>query len=120
MGHGGKRAGAGRPKNARSILRADAKATLEELARRYTDLALETLHDVAKDGTSEAARVAAATALLDRGYGRPHQTQDSNITMSAGEAFVDLLRMVNERRTANGAVANGMDQPPERPASVRH
>jgi len=46
-------------------------ATLRERAREYTDQALQVLADIALAGESEAARVSAANALLDRGYGKP-------------------------------------------------
>ena len=49
------------------------KATKEirELAREYTIEALEALYEIATGGESEAARVSAANAILDRGYGKP-------------------------------------------------
>src|ERR1700746_1847510 len=46
---------------------------IRQLARAHTSTALETLLEVAKSGKSESARVAAAVALLDRGWGRPTQ-----------------------------------------------
>jgi hypothetical protein len=46
---------------------------LRELAREHTDTALGVLVQVAKSGESESARVAAANAILDRGYGKPSQ-----------------------------------------------
>ena len=46
---------------------------IRQLARAHTNTALETLLEVAKSGKSESARVAAAVALLDRGWGRPTQ-----------------------------------------------
>lgn len=70
---GGKRPGAGRPKGAKDRLTREAGATLSDLARQHTAAALQTLVDIAKDGESEAARVSAANALLDRGYGKPPQ-----------------------------------------------
>jgi hypothetical protein len=44
---------------------------IRELARRHTDTAIATLVEVCHAGKNESARVAAATALLDRGYGKP-------------------------------------------------
>lgn len=44
---------------------------LREAARKFTDQALKVLADIAMAGESEAARVSAANALLDRGYGKP-------------------------------------------------
>ncbi len=52
----------GRPKQA---------AELRTLARRQTASALATLIEIATQGSSESARVAAANALLDRGWGKP-------------------------------------------------
>jgi hypothetical protein len=48
---------------------------LRELARAKTHEAVETLVGVMRDPRAPpAARVSAAVALLDRGYGRPAQT----------------------------------------------
>ena len=44
---------------------------LSELAKIYTQEALETLVDFARNGRTDAARVSAANALLDRAYGKP-------------------------------------------------
>jgi hypothetical protein len=67
--HGGKRPGSGRRRGART------KKTIEiqEAAKKYAGDALAALAEIVKDGTSEAARISAATALLDRGYGKPRQ-----------------------------------------------
>jgi hypothetical protein len=68
-GRGGARPGAGRPKG-----RKDAKTLeIEAAAKEFAGDALQALKTVALKGQSESARVAAATALLDRGYGRPRQ-----------------------------------------------
>lgn len=50
-----------------------ATRTLKEMAREYTAEALAVLVEVATGGESEAAKVAAANSLLDRGYGKPSQ-----------------------------------------------
>jgi hypothetical protein len=48
--------------------------TLREMAREHTEVALDALVKVATDeGSSDAARVSAASALLDRGWGKPTQ-----------------------------------------------
>jgi hypothetical protein len=70
---GGKRLGAGRPKGSRDRATAAQGAALSELARQHTATALKTLVTIATTGQSEAARISAATAILDRGYGRPPQ-----------------------------------------------
>jgi hypothetical protein len=43
---------------------------LRNYARQYTMLAIETLVDICKGTINPSARVAAANALLDRGYGK--------------------------------------------------
>jgi hypothetical protein len=53
---------------------AEANSEAEEirsLARHHTKLALETLADVASTSADEKTRLAAAEALLDRGWGKP-------------------------------------------------
>ena len=66
---GGKREGAGRPKGAKNTRTLE----IETKARKYSTAALSTLNEIATKGESERARVAAATAILDRGFGRPRQ-----------------------------------------------
>jgi hypothetical protein len=46
---------------------------IEGLAKACTEPALAALKIIAAKGKSESARVAAAVALLDRGWGRPRQ-----------------------------------------------
>lgn len=50
-----------------------ATASLKEAARKHTDDALAVLVRIALEGESESARVSAANAILDRGYGKPSQ-----------------------------------------------
>lgn len=72
---GGKRPGAGRPQGRKNKATAEQKLTLEELARSHTETALNVLIEVAQHGQSDAARVSAANAILDRGYGKPRQLE---------------------------------------------
>jgi hypothetical protein len=53
--------------------RPKAVAAVRELARQWTEVAIRTLADVCQHGEKEAARVAAAEALLNRAWGRPEQ-----------------------------------------------
>lgn len=78
MPRGGKRPGAGRPKNAPNKATRDIKAT----AACYT---VEAVHELAKlagltpgspGAESEQARVSAIKELLDRGHGRPQHSVD--------------------------------------------
>ena len=71
MPRGGSRSGAGRPTGSLNKTSSEHGQRLSELAKAHTHDALLTLVDVAKNGRSDAARVSAANALLDRGYGKP-------------------------------------------------
>src|SRR5688572_29137686 len=57
-----------------------APTDIRSLARSHTDSALNTLKGIMnqKDAPA-AARVSAAMALLDRGWGKPHQESTVNI-----------------------------------------
>ena len=72
-GRGGVREGAGRPAGSANRATVDMKSRLSELAREYTWSAFDTLVDVCENGQSESARIAAASALLDRGFGKPRE-----------------------------------------------
>ena len=50
-------------------------------------MAIKILAGIAKDGTNEAARVAAAVALLDRGWGRAPQA----VTCPDGEGSIQVV-----------------------------
>jgi hypothetical protein len=56
-------------------------AEIKELARTYTDVAINTLKCICERGKSESARVAAAGVLLDRGWGKAAQTIDANVNL---------------------------------------
>jgi hypothetical protein len=49
-------------------------AAVKELAKQYTPLAIETIVHLCEHGKAESTRLAAAIALLDRGWGRPAQS----------------------------------------------
>ncbi len=50
---------------------------IRSLARKHTALALRVLKEVASSPkANQSARVAAAQALLDRGWGKPKQTME--------------------------------------------
>jgi hypothetical protein len=80
---GGAREGAGRPAGSPNRATVDMKARLSELARQHTSIALDTLVDVCENGQSESARIAAATAILDRGFGKPREVeQDQDVAVN--------------------------------------
>ena len=62
----------GRPKGLSEVI---------ALAREHTELAITTLVDIAQQTkAAPAARVAAASALLDRGWGKPAQATEATTT----------------------------------------
>ena len=73
MSRGGKRPGAGRPAGTPNADTAAARAALSALMDGHVQTAITALADIAQHGTSEAARVSAACAILDRTHGRPAQ-----------------------------------------------
>lgn len=50
-----------------------AKKDLETLASGYAPLAVKTLVSIMRRGDTDAARISAAKAILDRAYGKPKQ-----------------------------------------------
>jgi hypothetical protein len=77
---------AGRPRRPETIEAKRIVADVKTAARKLTPEALGTLQEVMEDKKAPpAARVSAATAILDRGWGRPKQTIEAeaiNGTMS--------------------------------------
>ena len=86
-------------------------AEVRELARAHTGAAIETLASIMTNTKSApAARVSAANALLDRGYGKPPQHQ--HITGADGPQYVVRLPVVCETveewvAQCGGSIANG-------------
>ena len=72
----------GRPKVVRAI---------QELAREHTEEAVMTLVEALKDPRT---KVYAATALLDRGYGRPVQTQNVRVIRDISDLSDDELAAI--------------------------
>lgn len=64
--------------------RPKADVRLRDMARQHTEAAINALVEALSD---ERHRVAAATALLDRGYGKPIQA----VTGADGEGPVQLV-----------------------------
>lgn len=93
---GGRRLGAGRPQGGKSRATKQAKATLSELARSHTTTALNVLVSVAQKGESESARVAAANAILDRGYGKPRQAHEHSGPNGGPIQTVDLTNVSDD------------------------
>jgi hypothetical protein len=86
---------------------ARAPTDIRSLARSHTEIAIKVLAGIAKDGTNEGARVAAAVALLDRGWGKPPQDRTGE---DGGEIRVVIrnitAEMAQERQLQIEAVPN--------------
>jgi len=105
------------------------KATreLKELAQPYASEAIQTLREIMEHGGTEAARVAAARELLDRGYGRPagSGTQVS-VTATSQQASVVCteeqrarLIKLREKLLKEAGAGSGMAQEgPKRPVEL--
>lgn len=108
---GGRRPGAGRPRGKPAL---PPKANIKErndiadAAKAYAEYALQALIDVATNGKSESARVTAATALLERGYGRPRQAVEHSGPQGGPiEVHIDQLRDRLASRVAGLATRMG-------------
>jgi hypothetical protein len=95
MPSGGSRKGAGRPKGSANKATVGQKRSLAMQAKAHASKALAALADIAANGKSESARVTAATAILDRAYGRP-STLLEEPTEDPLKALVDDLMKTAE------------------------
>ena len=95
-------------------------AEVKELAREHTAEAIHTLVSImSHPKAAPAARVSAANALLDRGYGKPPQHQ--HITGEDGPRFAALLpepcKTVEEWAAQCGGSIADETQPETRPVA---
>ena len=87
---------------------------LKTLAQQYTEQALLVLAEVMRDGRApHAARVHAATALLDRGHGKPRQEHEI-----AGKDGKDLVPAEPEPGKVALAILNLLHEAREAPKGV--
>ena len=89
--HGGMREGSGRPAGSGNKATSELKLNLSELAREYTQDALSALAGVMNTSQSDSARIAAATAILDRGYGRPTKTTSLEVNAPFMPTKIELV-----------------------------
>ncbi len=87
---GGSRKGAGRPSGTANRATVEQKARLSEIAREHTDIAFQTLVEVATNGQSDSARISAACAILDRGFGKPREAGLDEYSKQGPFDFLDL------------------------------
>jgi hypothetical protein len=65
------------------------------MAKDHAEAALNTLVKIlASDEEAASARVSAANAILDRGYGKPHQTSDVNNKHDLVDPLKELMDQV--------------------------
>jgi hypothetical protein len=81
---------------------------LQRLARQKTEKALSVLVSIASDKQAPAAaRVTAASAILDRGWGRPKMEVDTNVNVSIAATYASQLMELADR-ASNARVINDM------------
>src|SRR5262245_18650551 len=85
---GGYRPGSGRKPGTPNIMTRE----LKELCRHEAPILVEELIRLSKHAESEAVRVAAIKELLDRGWGRPTQPIEGNVTYGVSEQLAELFR----------------------------
>jgi YHS domain-containing protein len=83
MARGGARPGAGRKRGKVG----EAKRALAEMAKEHAEAALDTLVEISKGSNAASARVSAATAILDRAYGKPAQALEHCMPDNSLERF---------------------------------
>lgn len=89
---------------------------IQELARKHAPDAIAALVKVARGGKSESARVGAAVALLDRGFGRPLQELKvdatvQNLTDEQIDARIAQLYSAVGVETGTAGFADGAEAP---------
>ena len=101
---------------------------LQEQARQWAPEALEALREIAASRDAPpSARVSAAVALLDRGYGKPAQSIDAKVSNEPSmaqlhlQALKELAERAKEQKAAREAQENMIDvtpsKGPEQPAT---
>ncbi|MEO8008213.1 MAG: HEAT repeat domain-containing protein [Betaproteobacteria bacterium] len=78
---------------------------IRKLAQQHTETAVATLVEIMNDvNAAPSARGSAATALLDRGWGRPEQSISATI---AGPSYTDAIRKIADLQAEELHAANG-------------
>ncbi len=97
-GRGGARKGAGRKPGSPTTKTRESAIKLSELARSHTMDALKTLIDVCMNSPSDTARITAANALLDRGYGKPQQSMDHSSSDGTLQPTTIVIQAADAKR----------------------
>lgn len=100
----------GKPKKVKTDAERKVLADVKLLAKEASEDAIKTLKAVMKNAKAPpAARVGAATAILDRGYGKPTQTIDANVSI--------LDKMTDAEQRALLSVLDALDGDEGAPAA---
>lgn len=84
-------------------------AQVRKLAREYTQEAIETLADLMRNDSRGATRLAAANALLDRGYGKPAQAVEMTVEkLDDTEVLSKTWEIIQKLRNKDGEAPLGM------------
>ena len=98
MQNGGRREGAGRKQGSINKVRLE----LREAAKEYTQEALDTLAAIMKDTDAPAAaRVSAASAILDRAHGKPTQSLDVDHSANISNLMVQWVQSNGNGESVN-------------------
>ena len=90
-----------------------AERLVETLARQHTSLAIEVLADICGDaGQPAPARVTAASALLDRGWGKPKQDFSVEGGDLSGLSDADILAELAAIDAEKAGIEGGTPPPP--------
>lgn len=91
---------------------AKAPADIRSLARAHTSKAIRVLSEILDDAEVAApARVSAAVALLDRGWGKPHQTTDVTVRKAIAKDLADDELANIALGSSEGVAASESDPP---------
>lgn len=112
---------------AKHILKQDKSSDIQRQARKYSPDALRALRDVLRSKMStDLAKISAATALLDRGFGRPSQTNINAAVNTDGPPSkieeIELNRRITDcLERIEGATRRTREKikSPKRPVDIR-
>lgn len=95
----------------------DKPTPAKEVARQYTTAAVRVLLSVALNSDDDSAKVKAAQAILDRGWGKPdhHQEQKSEVTVTINWIGQDRLSYLRGETVENAATPAAIESVPPAP-----
>jgi len=89
-------------------LKPKTEKDVRSIARSHTEMAIRTLTAIAKQPKAQpSARVAAAQALLDRGWGKPNQPVDFEDKTNYAVTDKPITQEDWEKQYGNGLKPNG-------------